>query len=642
MLVIAAVCVYIGVDQSEDELSGAYRDSAQKALQSATQSFSGQTPRALIRAHPDLASAAIYRRGGAAATSAGRPILASEHRAAVDALRSGEPVRAHDSDAEVLAIPLSGGEALAVAYDMRPVGHQLAERSNRMLLIACALAASALAVVILVLARGIFRPLDRLRAAAKAVGEGDLGTRLQWRRRDELGQLACEFDTMAARLEEHHGGLEALAHLDPLTDLPNHRRFQEVLGNALEEARAGDLRFAVVLLDIDDFKRLNDAHGHPHGDELLGGAAAALKDAVGERGVVARVGGDEFGIVLPGSDGRAAFELAEAARRAVELSAPVQGSLRCSAGLACYPDDARSAGTLLQLAGGALAWAKDTGRGRARRYDPEHVFVVTEEQRDSFAAMIARPDAIRTVFQPIVGLSSGEIVGYEALARFDGKANLPPSWWFSEAHRFGLGAALEAQSVRAALAAGGRPPDTFLSLNLSPSALGSTDVMAALPEDLTGLVIEITEEERVLDVVGLQRHLDPLRARGARIAVDDAGEGYAGLQQVMSMRADIIKLDRALVADVNSDPAKVALIGSLVHFARSTGASICAEGIETLQELRVLVHLGVAHGQGWALARPGAPWPRVNAEAAGLCRELRSAQSKVVSLGARAELRRGA
>lgn len=121
-----------------------------------------------------------------------------------------------------------------------------------------------------------------------------------------------------------------------------------------------------------------------------------------------------------------------------------------------------------------------------------------------------------------------------------------------------------------------------------------------------------------------------------------AGEGYAGLQQVMSMRADIIKLDRALVADVHADPAKVALIGSLVQFARSTGASICAEGIETLHGLRVLIHLGVAYGQGWTLGRPGAPWPRVNAEAARLCRELRSAQPRIVPFGEPAELRRGA
>jgi EAL domain-containing protein (putative c-di-GMP-specific phosphodiesterase class I) len=197
--------------------------------------------------------------------------------------------------------------------------------------------------------------------------------------------------------------------------------------------------------------------------------------------------------------------------------------------------------------------------------------------------------------------------------------------------------------VRAALAADNRPAGTFLSINLSPSALASAHVSENLPSDLRGIVLEITEEERVLDVEGLQRDLNPLRARGARIAVDDAGEGYAGLQQVMSMRADIIKLDRALVAEVNADPAKVALIGSLVHFARSTGAAICAEGIETLEELRVLIHLGVAYGQGWALGRPGAPWPRVNAEAARLCRELRSAQPKIVPPDAAPEpLRRGA
>jgi EAL domain-containing protein (putative c-di-GMP-specific phosphodiesterase class I) len=270
------------------------------------------------------------------------------------------------------------------------------------------------------------------------------------------------------------------------------------------------------------------------------------------------------------------------------------------------------------------------------------VLVVTEEQREDFASLIARPEAVRPVFQPIVALASGEPVGYEALARFEGKPGLPPSWWFSQAHRFGLGAALEAESVGAALAAENRPSGTFLSINLSPSALASSQVRERLPSDLRGIVLEITEEERVLDVEGLQRDLDPLRARGARIAVDDAGEGYAGLQQVMSMRADIIKLDRALVADVNTDPAKVALIGSLVHFARSTGAAICAEGIETLDELRVLIHLGVAYGQGWALGRPGAPWPRVNAEAARMCRELRSAQAKIVPLGVAGQMRRGA
>jgi len=634
MLAVAAICVVIAHSRSKDELRGAYRDSAETMLQAAAKSFKSTdraatpTPQAalqrLAREHPQLQSASIHQRGT-------EPPVASV----------GETIDSQDS--ERLVTPLGrAGRTLVLTYDMRPADRLLDERNQRLAIEWAILALGALSLVSLVLWRAIFRPLDRLRAAAKAVGAGDLSTRLDWRRRDELGQLANEFDTMAAHLEEHQRGLEELAHRDPLTELANHRRFQEALAEEVDEARRTDRPFAVVLLDIDDFKRVNEARGHPYGDQLLRAAAAGLRAALDGEGVAARVGGDEFGVILPGADGAQALALAEEARSAVEQPTPMRGAVSCSAGIACYPDDAKSAGALLQLAAGALTWAKETGRGRVRRYDPEHVFVVTEEQREDFAALIARPEAVRPVFQPIVALASGEAVGYEALARFEGKPGLPPSWWFSQAHRFGLGASLEAESVRAALAAPNRPPGTFLSINLSPSALASAGVGEQLPADLRGIVVEITEEERVLDIEGLQRHLDPLRARGARIAVDDAGEGYAGLQQVMSMRADIIKLDRALVADVHADPAKVALIGSLVHFARSTGAAICAEGIETLDELRVLIHLGVAYGQGWALGRPGAPWPRVNAEAARLCRELRSAKVKIMPLGAPAELRRGA
>jgi len=620
MVVVATVCVYLATGKSAHELRGAYTDSARATLRTATASFErGDTDlRGLMRAYPQLESASLLRPDGR--------------------VRIGHP----PSHAERLVTPLADGGSLALTYDMRPAQRLLDARNRRVMFTAVGLALIGVCVVFVVVGRRLFRPLAQLRAAARAVGAGDLSTRLGWRRGDELGQLASEFDSMAEHLEEHQRGLEELVHRDPLTELPNHRRFQETLAGELDAARACGQPFAVVLLDIDDFKRVNEARGHPYGDELLARAAAGLSATMRDVGVAARVGGDEFGLVLPDADGRRAYALAEAARTAVEVAAPVSGTLRCSAGIACYPDDAKSAGALLQLAGGALQWAKESGRGRSRRYDPERVLVVTEEQRENFASLMARPQAVRPVFQPIVALASGEPVGYEALARFEGKPGLPPSWWFSQAYRFGLGAALEAQSVRAAMAADNRPPGTFLSINLSPSALASSHVRERLPSDLGGVVLEITEEERVLDVEGLQRDLDPLRARGARIAVDDAGEGYAGLRQVMSMRADIIKLDRALVADVNADPAKVALIGSLVHFGRSTGAAICAEGIETLEELRVLIHLGVAYGQGWALGRPGVPWPRVNAEAARLCREMRSAQTKIVPLGAAARMRRGA
>src|SRR2546423_12984739 len=154
---------------------------------------------------------------------------------------------------------------------------------------------------------------------------------------------------------------------------------------------------------------------------------------------------------------------------------------------------------------------------------------------------------------------------------------------------------------------------------------------AALPYDLTHIVIEITENERVADDERLAQRLEPLRARGARIAVDDAGAGYSGLQQVMRIQPDLIKLDRSLVANVDSDPAKAALIDSFVRFAQRTRASVCAEGIETPEELKVLADLEVTYGQGFGLARPAAPWAPVATWVAGAlrARTMRSGERSV-------------
>ena len=659
LAVAAALCAYLASKSSSDELHGAYRDSAQTLLEDSTNKFeNGVSPADLRRpeaiqrdlerlsaVHPELASVAVYRPGSSTpVASVGESARGSTELGLVTtALSSREQASAESRDGdrhdELLATPLAADgqleAALVAGYDMRPFDAELADRNRRVAIVLGILLLSFTIFTALVLGRGIFRPLDRLRLATRAVGGGDLATRLGWRRRDELGMLSRDFDTMASDLEENNRRLEELAHRDPLTGLANHRHFQELLGKELELAGREGHSVAVALIDIDDFKRLNESRGHPFGDEVLSAAAAGLRTAMRDLGVLARVGGDEFGIILLDSEEGRAFALAEGARVAVEAAGPVPGSLRASAGVAVFPNDARTPGALLQLAAGSLEWAKSSGGGRTRAYDPEQVFVVTDEQREQFARLLAEEDAVHPVFQPIVSLASGEPVGYEALARFTGKPGLPPSWWFSQAHRFGLGAPLEADTVRLALAAPGRPDGCYISVNLSPSGLASPEVRDQLPDDLSGIVIEITEEERVRDLEALQRDLDSLRARGARIAVDDAGEGYAGLQRVMSVRADLIKLDRALVADVHNDAAKIALIGSLVHFARSTGSSICAEGIETLDELRVLIHLGVASGQGWALARPGEPWPRVNTEAARLCRELRKEQSKLVPLGSK-------
>ena len=184
----------------------------------------------------------------------------------------------------------------------------------------------------------------------------------------------------------------------------------------------------------------------------------------------------------------------------------------------------------------------------------------------------------------------------------------PPDQWFNQAHRAGLGAQLEAAALRAALRAHDRPERTFLALNVSPGALLSPEVRAALPDDLEGIVIELTEHELFSADLALDRELDVLRSRGARIALDDAGNGYAGLQQIIRIAPDILKLDRSLVDGVHDDPHRFALLEALISFASTTRAAVCAEGVETLDDLAVLAAMDVTYAQGWALARPDAPW----------------------------------
>ena len=217
-------------------------------------------------------------------------------------------------------------------------------------------------------------------------------------------------------------------------------------------------------------------------------------------------------------------------------------------------------------------------------------------------------NAIRPVFQPVLELATGRVCGYEALARFDGDAVRRPDQWFAQAHRAGLGAELEALALRSALAVAGRPAGTFLALNVSPRALLAPPIEDALPEDLSDIVIELTEHELFTADLALEARLQELRDRGARVALDDAGAGYAGLQQLIRVAPDILKIDRSLVHGAHSDGSRYALLEALVSFAGTTGAAVCGEGVEDLADLRALADLDATYAQGYALARPADAW----------------------------------
>jgi diguanylate cyclase (GGDEF)-like protein len=429
------------------------------------------------------------------------------------------------------------------------------------------------------------------------------------------------FGALLLLIQSQHKRLVSLAATDALTGLANHRCFHETLGFEIE--RAGELGrpVALVTLDLDNFKAVNDTHGHPYGDTVLSSVGSALRAAIRANDTAARVGGEEFALVLPGTDAETAFAVAERARHNIAAIGVRGLELSCSAGIAAFPADADDPSALCQLADSALYWAKRGGKRRTRRFDPDHSPATwSGRQRAEIEALLAQAQPIHPVFQPVVSLANGRIVGYEALARFPGSSRRAPDVWVAQAHGCGLGPELEAAAISAALEPIGRPFDTHLAINVSPSALSTPIVQRTLSGSLEGIVVEITEHEFVPDDDSIQEAVADLRERGARIAIDDAGAGHAGLKQLMRVRPDIVKLDQALIRDIQTDPARMALVESFVRFARDVGATVCAEGIESLDELAVIADLDVQWGQGYALARPSEPWAGVDRTAAELCR----------------------
>ena len=220
-------------------------------------------------------------------------------------------------------------------------------------------------------------------------------------------------------------------------------------------------------------------------------------------------------------------------------------------------------------------------------------------------------DGLGIVFQPIVALSSGAVVGVEALARFAHEPVRPPDEWFAEARELGFGERLELLCVEQALTIVERlPDDCFISVNVSPDTAMSGELVSVL-DAVPGerVVLELTEHDEISDYEWLRPFLDRHRARGVRIAVDDAGAGYAGLQHILSLTPDILKLDRQLIRGIDTDIARRALARCLVDFAGEIGAAVLAEGISEVGELDVLRGVGVALGQGYYLGRPAADLP---------------------------------
>jgi diguanylate cyclase (GGDEF)-like protein len=425
--------------------------------------------------------------------------------------------------------------------------------------------------------------------------------------------LLSQRQEVARRIEAEHRARE-LALQDSLTGLPNRRQFDQELRAAIAAPPRIDGAHAVFLLDLNDFKHVNDVYGHSIGDEVLINVAARLRRAVRDGDLVVRFGGDEFAILARQLGG--AEEATNIALRVIkELDQPITvGSTRhqigVSIGVALIPKDGQNQTEVMRKADIAMYRAKVELDSATRFFEVEMDARIQERDliERSLHTAIAE-SAVLPYYQPLIDLRTKQVVGFEALARWvhPTLGNVPPDRFIPIAESCGLLNELTDHLLRhAARAAREWPEDVILSFNIAPSQLKDRTlglrVLSILGEaglSPRRLEIEITESALVRDLEGAQELLGALRNAGVRIALDDFGTGYSSLYHLRNFKIDKLKIDRSFVANMERDVDGVAFVRALLGLGHGLGLTVTAEGVEQLTQATALLAQGCEQAQGF-------------------------------------------
>ena len=422
------------------------------------------------------------------------------------------------------------------------------------------------------------------------------------------------------RLQRQMERIEHQAHHDELTGLLNRAGFRDAVGPCLVEAWQGGESAAVLLLDVDRFKEINDALGHASGDRLLASVTARVEQAVGAEVVVARLGGDELALFVPGAGAPEAMALADRVRATFEEPVAVEGmplAVTASVGVAVYPDHGVSAELLLQRADVAMYTAK------RRRTGVELYDAAVDTNDAARLALVAElregleREEVIVHFQPQVEIPSGRVVAMEALARWNHprRGLLLPAEFVSIAEHTGTSRALTSyvleRVVRQAAewAEAGTP--TTVAVNLSMVDL----LDLSLPEEVEALLdragldpalleLEITESAIMADPARVREVVTRLDDLGVRLAIDDFGTGYSSLTYLKRLPVDVLKIDRSFVTGMTADESDRAIVRSTIDLGHNLGLTVVAEGVETQALWEELRRLGSDVAQGWFVAHP--------------------------------------
>jgi diguanylate cyclase (GGDEF)-like protein len=442
----------------------------------------------------------------------------------------------------------------------------------------------------------------------------------------DRGMLAAFAEHVGATIADVQAldGLEQ-AFRDPLTGLASRALFNDRLAHALACAERDRTRTSVLVVDLDRFRAVNDGLGHATGDLLLAAVGQRLRTCVRATDTVARLGADEFGILLRDVELRdRAVTVAERILRALDEPFPINGRdmvVGASIGIAFGALGHQDAETLLQYADLALRAAKHNGKGRFEVFEPVmHAAVKKGTELEADLRQAVAHDQFVLRYQPIVELHSGRITGFEALVRWEHPSLglVPPLDFIPLAEETGLivpiGTWVLREACRQTADWNRRRPDTVplsISVNLSARQLQQPDLTQLVADILasTGLgegclTLEITESLLVHDIDATVIRLEQLRALGVRLAIDDFGTGYSSLAYLRRFPIDILKIDKLFVDAVATEAPDESLTGAIVHLARTLHLSTVAEGIETLDQCGPLQDSGCHLGQGYYFAKP--------------------------------------
>ncbi|MGZ4665028.1 MAG: putative bifunctional diguanylate cyclase/phosphodiesterase [Frankiaceae bacterium] len=432
----------------------------------------------------------------------------------------------------------------------------------------------------------------------------------------DAGRVLMFHDVSAHRELERN--LRRLAYTDSLTGLPNRALFHDRLAQALATAARHRTSLAILFLDLDRFKIINDSLGHEIGDRILVAVGHRLRDCLRAEDTIARLGGDEFAVLLP--EISASQDTRHVANKLLNvLTAPqlINGhelTVDASIGVALFPEDGTDGRRLMRRADAAMYSAKARGGGRVETFAP--ALGKKAKRRQQLEVELRRglrTGQLRLLFQPYIELSSGRVVGYEALVRWDHPRYglLCPARFLPLAEDTGLIEAVDRWVLDEACREARRwAPPFAVSVNVSPAQLRGgdlaqhvTDILSQTGLNPTRLTLELNERT-LFDEPETLALIEDVADAGVNLALDDFGAGYTSLGHLRRLPLTELKIDRSLVLALDHDGHDVPIVAALISFAHTLGLCVTAEGIERPQQLKRLRGLGCEYGQGFLLGRP--------------------------------------